>query len=98
MIFLLSQQSSVLDKCEILNFPKVATEPIRLSVMYKSIGEGNDFQFSPDSFTWAAKNAMPVMAGPFKPWLMVKHDIEKYTRAWQGTEKPQKHASMLNRP
>ena len=44
---------------------------------------------SPDSFTWAAKNAMPVMAGPFKPWLMVKHDIEKYTRAWQGTEKPQ---------
>lgn len=43
---------------------------------------------SPESFQWAAENNLAVMAGPFKPWLMVKHDIEKYTNAWRGTTKP----------
>lgn len=43
---------------------------------------------SPDSFTWAAEQGMPVMVGPFKPWIMVKRDIEKYKSAWKGEEQP----------
>lgn len=37
---------------------------------------------SPDTFDWAAARGLGVLAGPFKPWFMVKHDIERYRAAW----------------
>ena len=33
---------------------------------------------SPDTFTWAAQQQLGMLAGPFKPWMMVKHDIRNY--------------------
>jgi alkanesulfonate monooxygenase SsuD/methylene tetrahydromethanopterin reductase-like flavin-dependent oxidoreductase (luciferase family) len=39
---------------------------------------------SPDSFPWVAGQGMGMLAGPFKPWLMTKHDIKNYLAAWNG--------------
>lgn len=43
---------------------------------------------SPDTFIWAAQKQLGMLAGPFKPWLMVKQDIQHYLNAWQGTTAP----------
>lgn len=40
---------------------------------------------SPDTFTWAAARELGVLAGPFKPWFMVKHDIARYLAAHAGS-------------
>ncbi len=38
---------------------------------------------SPESFELAAKLGVGVLVGPFKPWLMVQSDIERYRAAWK---------------
>lgn len=43
---------------------------------------------SPETYPWAAERGLGVLAGPFKPWLMVKHDIGKYRAAWRGAAAP----------
>ena len=43
---------------------------------------------SPDTFVWAARRKLGVLAGPFKPWFMIKHDIENFRRAWNGAAPP----------
>jgi len=41
---------------------------------------------SPDTFDWAAREGLGVLAGPFKPWFMVAHDLARYRAAWRGNE------------
>jgi alkanesulfonate monooxygenase SsuD/methylene tetrahydromethanopterin reductase-like flavin-dependent oxidoreductase (luciferase family) len=41
---------------------------------------------SPQSFDWAAEQGLGVLAGPFKPWFMVKHDLARYRAGWQHAE------------
>ncbi|BBP00842.1 LLM class flavin-dependent oxidoreductase [Sulfuriferula nivalis] len=41
---------------------------------------------SPDTFLWAAQAQLGMLAGPFKPWLMVKQDIKHYLEAWQNPQ------------
>lgn len=43
---------------------------------------------SPESFEWVAKNGLGMLAGPFKPWFMVKQDIKRFLGAWQGDTPP----------
>lgn len=43
---------------------------------------------SPQTFDWAAARALGVLAGPFKPWFMVRHDIERYRAAWRNSSAP----------
>jgi alkanesulfonate monooxygenase SsuD/methylene tetrahydromethanopterin reductase-like flavin-dependent oxidoreductase (luciferase family) len=43
---------------------------------------------SPDTFEWAAREGLGVLAGPFKPWLMVATDIARYRAAWRRPEPP----------
>lgn len=43
---------------------------------------------SPDTFDWAARAQLGVLAGPFKPWFMVKHDIQRYLGAWSAAAPP----------
>lgn len=43
---------------------------------------------SPDTFDWAAARGLGVLAGPFKPWFMVKHDIERFRAAWRHGAPP----------
>ncbi len=43
---------------------------------------------SPDTFDWAAARGLGVLAGPFKPWFMVKHDIDRYRAAWHHDAAP----------
>lgn len=38
---------------------------------------------SPDSFTMAAQQGIGVLAGPFKPWFMIREDIKRYRKAWR---------------
>lgn len=38
---------------------------------------------SPQTYTWAAQQGLGILAGPFKPWFMVKRDIEQYRAAWK---------------
>lgn len=38
---------------------------------------------SPESFELAAREGVGVLVGPFKPWFMVRADIERYRSAWQ---------------
>ncbi len=40
---------------------------------------------SPESFELAAKLGVGVLAGPFKPWFMVKQDIVRYRTTWRAT-------------
>lgn len=39
---------------------------------------------SPDTYVWAAQQELGILAGPFKPWFMVQHDIERYRVAAPG--------------
>ena len=39
---------------------------------------------SPESFDWAAQEGIGALAGPFKPWFMVRHDLERFRAAWRG--------------
>jgi alkanesulfonate monooxygenase SsuD/methylene tetrahydromethanopterin reductase-like flavin-dependent oxidoreductase (luciferase family) len=41
---------------------------------------------SPDTFSWVAQSQLGMLAGPFKPWLMVKQDVKHYLAAWQHDE------------
>lgn len=43
---------------------------------------------SPDTYAWAAAQELGVLAGPFKPWFMVKHDLARYLRAWRAAAPP----------
>ena len=43
---------------------------------------------SPDTFVWAAQAQLGMLAGPFKPWFMVKQDIRHYLDAWQASSPP----------
>ncbi|MFA9461793.1 LLM class flavin-dependent oxidoreductase [Thiohalorhabdus sp. Cl-TMA] len=38
---------------------------------------------SPETFTWAAGEGLGALAGPFKPWFLVKQDLKEYRRAWR---------------
>jgi alkanesulfonate monooxygenase SsuD/methylene tetrahydromethanopterin reductase-like flavin-dependent oxidoreductase (luciferase family) len=38
---------------------------------------------SPETFVWAAREGIGVLAGPFKPWILVKRDLAAYRRAWR---------------
>ena len=38
---------------------------------------------SPDSYELAAKLGIGALAGPFKPWFMVKEDIKLYQNSWE---------------
>jgi alkanesulfonate monooxygenase SsuD/methylene tetrahydromethanopterin reductase-like flavin-dependent oxidoreductase (luciferase family) len=41
---------------------------------------------SPDTFEWAARMGLGVLAGPFKPWFMVASDIRRYRALWTHAE------------
>lgn len=41
---------------------------------------------SPQTFDWAAAEGLGVLAGPFKPWLMVEADLARYRAAWRGPQ------------
>lgn len=43
---------------------------------------------SPDTYPWAAARGLGVLAGPFKPWFMVRHDLERYRAAWRDADAP----------
>lgn len=43
---------------------------------------------SPQTYDWAAARGLGVLAGPFKPWFMVKHDIARYLTAWREPAPP----------
>lgn len=46
---------------------------------------------SPDSFELAARLGVGALAGPFKPWIMVREDLRRYRRHWarlRGTGAP----------
>jgi alkanesulfonate monooxygenase SsuD/methylene tetrahydromethanopterin reductase-like flavin-dependent oxidoreductase (luciferase family) len=43
---------------------------------------------SPQTYTWAAERGLGVLAGPFKPWFMVKQDIGRYRAAWRHATAP----------
>lgn len=37
---------------------------------------------SPESYEMAAQMGVGVLAGPFKPWFMIKEDIKRFRKAW----------------
>lgn len=41
---------------------------------------------SPETYGWAARHRLGVLAGPFKPWFMVRHDIARFRGLWQASE------------
>ena len=41
---------------------------------------------SPETFDWAARERLGVLAGPFKPWFMVADDIASYRAGWRSEE------------
>ncbi len=43
---------------------------------------------SPGTFEWAAREGLGVLAGPFKPWAMVRADIRRYLAAWRHPQPP----------
>ena len=43
---------------------------------------------SPDTYEWAAARELGVLAGPFKPWFMVKRDIARFRAAWRHSTTP----------
>jgi len=43
---------------------------------------------SPETYDWAAARRLGVLAGPFKPWFMVYHDIGRYRAAWREAAPP----------
>lgn len=43
---------------------------------------------SPETFEWAAREQLAVLAGPFKPWPMIRSDLRRYRQAWRFGEPP----------
>ncbi len=43
---------------------------------------------SPETFDWAAREGLGLLAGPFKPWFMVEADIRRFRAAWTHPEPP----------
>lgn len=43
---------------------------------------------SPETYEWAAAHELGVLAGPFKPWFMVKRDIARLRAAWKAPAAP----------
>ena len=43
---------------------------------------------SPETFDWAAREGLGVLAGPFKPWFMVDADLRRYRAAWRHAAPP----------
>jgi alkanesulfonate monooxygenase SsuD/methylene tetrahydromethanopterin reductase-like flavin-dependent oxidoreductase (luciferase family) len=43
---------------------------------------------SPETFEWAAREGLGVLAGPFKPWPMIAADVRRYREAWRHPEAP----------
>ncbi len=43
---------------------------------------------SPETFEWAAREGLGVLAGPFKPWPMIAADVRRYRDAWRHREPP----------
>jgi alkanesulfonate monooxygenase SsuD/methylene tetrahydromethanopterin reductase-like flavin-dependent oxidoreductase (luciferase family) len=43
---------------------------------------------SPETFDWAARQGLNVLAGPFKPWFMTRHDITHFREAWREGHSP----------
>ena len=43
---------------------------------------------SPESFDWAAREGLGVLAGPFKPWFMTEQDIKRFRAAWRHDAAP----------
>jgi alkanesulfonate monooxygenase SsuD/methylene tetrahydromethanopterin reductase-like flavin-dependent oxidoreductase (luciferase family) len=41
---------------------------------------------SPETFEWAAREGLGVLAGPFKPWAMIGADLRRYRKAWRSGE------------
>lgn len=39
---------------------------------------------SPESVEWAAREGLGLLLGPFKPWFLIRQDIERYRAAWAG--------------
>jgi alkanesulfonate monooxygenase SsuD/methylene tetrahydromethanopterin reductase-like flavin-dependent oxidoreductase (luciferase family) len=39
---------------------------------------------SPATFCWAAQEGLGVLAGPFKPWFLIRQDLERYRRSWRA--------------
>lgn len=53
---------------------------------------------SPDSFTHAARLGVGVLAGPFKPWFMIRQDIKRYHQAWREHQTATATASDNRQP
>ncbi|MDH5377632.1 MAG: LLM class flavin-dependent oxidoreductase [Gammaproteobacteria bacterium] len=49
---------------------------------------------SPESFEMAARLGVGALAGPFKPWFMVKEDIKLYQKTWRQVQ----NTNHLNKP
>ena len=43
---------------------------------------------SPETFEWAAREQLGVLAGPFKPWAMIAADLQRYRQAWRAEQAP----------
>ncbi|MHB1869596.1 MAG: LLM class flavin-dependent oxidoreductase [Steroidobacteraceae bacterium] len=43
---------------------------------------------SPETFEWAAREGLGVLAGPFKPWAMIAADLQRYRQAWRADQAP----------
>lgn len=65
-----------LEQVDILPHPLQASPPLWSAAV------------SPESFAWVAEQGLGMLAGPFKPWLMTKHDIKNYLGAWRGATPP----------
>jgi alkanesulfonate monooxygenase SsuD/methylene tetrahydromethanopterin reductase-like flavin-dependent oxidoreductase (luciferase family) len=40
---------------------------------------------SPESFTWAAREGLGVLCGPFKPWPLIRRDLACYREIWRAS-------------
>lgn len=49
---------------------------------------------SPESFERAAERGHGVLAGPFKPWFMVREDIKRYHEAWDRHHQGDAHTAV----
>lgn len=49
---------------------------------------------SPDSYELAAKLGVGALAGPFKPWFMIKEDIKLYRKSWDKYQSNQEPSSI----
>lgn len=43
---------------------------------------------TPSRFEWAAQQGLGVLAGPFKPWFMIRADIARYREHWHAPAPP----------